>query len=52
MIELWKIEAARARIADVALRGLLVGVYADGVLAEICLKLGDAAADGSFEVRG
>ncbi len=54
MIELAEIEAARARIADVAVRTPLVPLRADGVPAdtEIYLKLETLQPIGSFKIRG
>ena len=54
MIELAEIEAARARIADVAVRTPLVRLYADDVPAdtEIYLKLEALQPIGSFKIRG
>ena len=54
MIELAEIEAARARIADVAVRTPLVRLRADGVPAdtEIYLKLEPLQPIGSFKIRG
>jgi threonine dehydratase len=54
VIELHEIEAARARIADVALRTPLVRLYAPEVPAdtEIYLKLEALQPIGSFKIRG
>jgi threonine dehydratase len=52
MIELREIEAARARIADVAVRTPLVRLYADDAPAEIYLKLEALQPIGSFKIRG
>jgi threonine dehydratase len=54
VIELAEIEAARARIADVAVRTPLVPLRADGVPAdtEIYLKLETLQPIGSFKIRG
>jgi len=54
VIELAEIEAARARIADVAVRTPLVRLYADDVPAdtEIYLKLEALQPIGSFKIRG
>ncbi len=54
MIELTEIEAARARIADVAVRTPLVPLRADGVPpdTEIYLKLETLQPIGSFKIRG
>ncbi len=54
MIELAEIEAARARIADVAVRTPLVPLRADDVPAdtEIYLKLETLQPIGSFKIRG
>ena len=54
MIELREIEAARARISDVALRTPLVRLYAAEVPAdtEIYLKLEALQPIGSFKIRG
>ncbi|MBV8220756.1 MAG: threonine/serine dehydratase [Solirubrobacterales bacterium] len=54
MIELAEIEAARARIADVAVRTPLVPLRADGVRGdtEIYLKLEALQPIGSFKIRG
>ena len=54
MIELAEIEAARARIADVAVRTPLVRLRADGVPdgTEIYLKLEALQPIGSFKIRG
>jgi threonine dehydratase len=54
VIALAEIEAARARIADVAVRTPLVPLRADGVPAdtEIYLKLETLQPIGSFKIRG
>ena len=54
MIELREIEAARARIADVAVRTPLVRLYAAEVpdATEIYLKLEALQPIGSFKIRG
>ena len=52
MIELAEIEAARARIADVAVRTPLVRLHVEGALAEIYLKLETLQPIGSFKIRG
>jgi threonine dehydratase len=54
VIELAEIEAARARIADVAVRTPLVPLRADGVPpdTEIYLKLETLQPIGSFKIRG
>jgi threonine dehydratase len=52
VIELREIEAARARIADVAVRTPLVRLYADDAPAEIYLKLEALQPIGSFKIRG
>ena len=54
MIELSEIEAARARVADVAARTPLVRLYAPEVPAEteIYLKLEALQPIGSFKIRG
>ncbi|HEX4282361.1 MAG TPA: pyridoxal-phosphate dependent enzyme [Solirubrobacteraceae bacterium] len=54
MIDLAEIEAARARIADVAVRTPLVALRADGVPpdTEIYLKLETLQPIGSFKIRG
>ncbi len=54
MIDLREIEAARARIADVAVRTPLARLYADEVPAdtEIYLKLEALQPIGSFKIRG
>ncbi len=52
MIELAEIEAARARIADVAVRTPLVRLRADDAPAEIYLKLENLQPIGSFKIRG
>src|SRR5581483_10327600 len=54
VIELREIEAARARIADVAVRTPLVRLYAAEVPAgtEIYLKLEALQPIGSFKIRG
>ena len=52
MIELREIEAARARIADVAVRTPLVRLRADDAPAEIYLKLETLQPIGSFKIRG
>ncbi|HUJ33792.1 MAG TPA: pyridoxal-phosphate dependent enzyme [Solirubrobacteraceae bacterium] len=52
MIELAEIEAARARIADVAVRTPLVRLHVEGAPAEIYLKLETLQPIGSFKIRG
>ncbi len=52
MIELREIEAARARIADVAVRTPLVRLRVDDAPAEIYLKLEMLQPIGSFKIRG
>ncbi len=52
MIELAAIEAARERIADVALRTPLVPLRVDGAAAEIHLKLETLQPINSFMIRG
>ncbi len=52
MIELREIEAARARIADVAVRTPLVRLRVDDAPAEIYLKLETLQPIGSFKIRG
>ena len=52
MIELAAIEAARERIADVALRTPLVRLRVDGAPGEIHLKLETLQPIDSFKIRG
>ncbi len=52
MIELTEIQAARARIADVAVRTPLIRLRADEAPAEIYLKLETLQPIGSFKIRG
>jgi threonine dehydratase len=52
VIELSEIEAARARIADVAVRTPLVRLAVDDTPAEIYLKLETLQPIGSFKIRG
>jgi threonine dehydratase len=52
VIELAEIEAARARIADVAVRTPLVRLRVDEAPAEIYLKLEALQPIGSFKIRG
>ena len=52
MIELAEIEAARARIADVAVRTPLVRLRTEDAPAEIYLKLETLQPIGSFKIRG
>ena len=52
MIELSEIEAARARIADVAVRTPLVRLRVEDAPAEIYLKLETLQPIGSFKIRG
>jgi threonine dehydratase len=52
VIELAEIEAARARIADVAVRTPLVRLHVEGAPAEIYLKLETLQPIGSFKIRG
>ena len=52
MIELAEIEAARARIADVAVRTPLVRLRVEDAPAEIYLKLEMLQPIGSFKIRG
>ena len=52
MIELAEIEAARARIADVAMRTPLVRLRADEAPAQVYLKLEMLQPIGSFKIRG
>ncbi len=52
MIELTEIQAARARIADVAVRTPLIRLRADDAPAEIYLKLETLQPIGSFKIRG
>jgi threonine dehydratase len=52
VIELREIEAARARIADVAVRTPLVRLRVDDAPAEIYLKLEMLQPIGSFKIRG
>jgi threonine dehydratase len=52
VIELAEIEAARARIADVAVRTPLVRLRTDDAPAEIYLKLETLQPIGSFKIRG
>ena len=52
MIALGDIEAARERIADLAVRTPLVRLPLDGAPAEIYLKLETLQPIGSFKIRG
>ncbi len=52
MIELAAIEAARERIADVAIRTPLVPLRVDGAPAEVYLKLETLQPINSFKIRG
>lgn len=52
MIELNAIEAARERIAGVAVRTPLVRLYVEGAPAEIYLKLENLQPIASFKIRG
>ena len=52
MIELADIQAARARIAGLAVRTPLVRLYADGAQAEIYLKCENLQPVNSFKIRG
>ena len=52
MIELADIQAARARIAGLAVRTPLVRLYADGARAEIYLKCENLQPVNSFKIRG
>ncbi|MGA2930123.1 MAG: pyridoxal-phosphate dependent enzyme [Solirubrobacteraceae bacterium] len=52
MIALAQIEAARARIADVALRTPLIRLRVDDGAAEIYCKLENLQPIGSFKIRG
>ena len=52
MIELAAIEAARERIADVAVRTPLIRLRLDDAPAEIYLKLENLQPINSFKIRG
>ncbi len=52
MIDLAEIEAARERIADVAIRTPLVRLRVDEALADIYLKLENLQPINSFKIRG
>jgi threonine dehydratase len=52
VIELADIEAARARIAGLAVRTPLVRLYVDGAPAEIYLKCENLQPVNSFKIRG
>jgi threonine dehydratase len=52
VIALHEIEAARERIADVAVRTPLVRLYADGAPAQIWCKLETLQPINSFKIRG
>ena len=52
MIELAAIEAARERIADVAIRTPLIRLRIDDAPAEIYLKLENLQPINSFKIRG
>jgi threonine dehydratase len=52
VIPLAEIEAARQRIADIAVRTPLIRLHLDGAPAEIYLKLETLQPIGSFKIRG